>query len=525
MHGLVRSSLRAVLLLCLGSSCGPSPEADTQPPFNVRITNVTEGESIRGSHSLQASAEDDSGRVARMEFRIARTLLCTDITTRGSGARFGCTWDSGNTPEGDYELVATAYDAAGNAATSEPVSFNVPPNQKPTIASVKATPETLDEGASTTLVVDAQDLDEDKLTYSWTQTPATPVGKFSDITGANPKWTAPPLTSDMTFTLQVTVSDVKGGQAQSSVEVPVKNLPENHPPTISSVTSTTDPLGEGESTTLVVDAQDLDEDTLTYSWTQTPATPVGKFSDSTAASPTWTAPELTSTMTFTFQVTVSDGKGSTAQGSVEVSVANHNHPPDVTAITAAPATVLAGATVNLSITASDVDGDKPTYEWKTIPSGAGLFFSGETTSTPKWRSGDISAETPVKLQVTVSDGMASVTREVDVRVTVPTYAQVQQVWDATCTTTCHNASSASGGLNLAAGSSYAALVDIPGTSSACASYDRVTPGLPNVSLLVQKVSGTTCGTRMPMSDSTYFDKNPGLLTRIRSWILAGAPKD
>jgi K319-like protein/Big-like domain-containing protein len=525
MHGLLRRSLRAVLLLCLGSSCGPALEEDTQPPSNVRISNVTEGESITGSRSLQASAEDNSGRVARMEFRVDGTIVCVDGTTRGSGALFGCTWKSSTTPEGNYQLVATAYDAAGNATDSEPVSFNVPPpppNREPTIASVKATPDTLDEGKSTSLAVKAGDDDGDALTYSWTQTPATPEGRFSTGTGANRTWTAPSVTGDMTFTLQVTVSDGKGGEAHSSVEVSVKNVPENHPPTIASVTATADVLAEGASTTLTVDAQDLDEDTLTYSWTQTPAAPAGKFSDSTGKSPTWTAPELTSDTTFTLQVTVSDGRGGTAQLGKEVLVTNQNHPPDVAAITA-PATVIAGAAANLSIKATDSDGDPLKYSWATIPSGVG-FFTNETTSTPRWRSGDISAETLVKLQVAVSDGKVSVTREVDVRVTVPTYAQVQQIWDAACTT-CHNASSASGGLNLAAGSSYDALVDIPGTSSACAGYDRVEPGLPNVSLLVQKASGTACGTRMPRSDATYFENNPGLLTRIRSWVLAGARND
>jgi hypothetical protein len=27
---------------------------------------------------------------------------------------------------------------------------------------------------------------------------------------------------------------------------------------------------------------------------------------------------------------------------------------------------------------------------------------------------------------------------------------------------------------------------------------------------------------MPQNDQTYFANNPGLITRIRSWILAGA---
>jgi hypothetical protein len=463
-----------------------------------------------------------------MEFRVSGTLVCTDGTTRGSGALFACNWNSSTTPEGNYQLIATAYDAAGNASASEPVSFTVPPpppNQQPTLSSVKATPDVLDEGASTTLAVTASDPDGNPLTYSWTQTPSTPAGRFSDSTTASPTWTAPSLTSDQTFTLQVTVSDGKGGTAQDSVDVSVTNLPENQAPTISAVTATPATLSEGASTTLAVTASDPEGNPLTYSWTQTPPTPAGRFSDSTAASPTWTAPALTSDQTFTLQVTVSDGKGGTAQDSVEVPVASVNASPVVDAAIAASATVSAGDALKLSIGARDPDGDPLTYKWTATPVDAGLFLEGATASSARWRSRDIGANTVVTFQVTVSDTKDSVTRSVDVQVTVPTYAQVQQVWDAVCTDSCHNAKNASGGLNLVADSSYDALVDSPGTSSVCTASKRVEPGLPNASLLVQKISGTTCGTRMPMGTPSYFDSNPALLIRIRSWILSGAPRD
>ena len=41
---------------------------------------------------------------------------------------------------------------------------------------------------------------------------------------------------------------------------------------------------------------------------------------------------------------------------------------------------------------------------------------------------------------------------------------------------------------------------------------------------MRKIEGT-CGTRMPQNNQRYFVDNPGLITRIRSWILAGAPNN
>ena len=56
----------------------------------------------------------------------------------------------------------------------------------------------------------------------------------------------------------------------------------------------------------------------------------------------------------------------------------------------------------------------------------------------------------------------------------------------------------------------------------CASLDRVEPNDPDNSVLVRKISGTTCGTRMPATTPTHFANNPDQLIRIRSWIMGGA---
>jgi hypothetical protein len=75
----------------------------------------------------------------------------------------------------------------------------------------------------------------------------------------------------------------------------------------------------GQSTGLSVTATDADNDTLTYSWTQSsPASPQGTLSSGTTPSPTWTAPTVGATTRFTLDVTVSDGKGGTATGHVTV---------------------------------------------------------------------------------------------------------------------------------------------------------------------------------------------------------------
>ncbi|WP_257446130.1 PKD domain-containing protein [Archangium lipolyticum] len=305
----------------------------------------------------------------------------------------------------------------------------------------------------------------------------------------------------------------------------------NHAPTLSKVTATPASVDEGASTTLAVTAADRDEDALTYTWTQTPATPAGTFGQETGENRTWTAPAVPANTTFTLQVTVSDGKGGTAEGTVDVAVTNVptvNRAPTVDAAIPPPSPAIAGDTINLSIGATDPDGDTLTYSWTVSPAGAGTF-TNQTAAAAQWRSGDIATATSYTFQVTVSDGHDSVTRSVDVQVAIPSYANdIQPIWNAQCTS-CHNSSSGTrGGLNLDAGKSYASIVNTNGAGgfpAGCGATVRVVPNQPDNSLVVKKINGTACGSRMPPSNPAYFDEHPGELTRIRSWILAGAPNN
>ncbi|MFL5344540.1 MAG: Ig-like domain-containing protein [Hyalangium sp.] len=417
-------------------SCGseeepPPVSVDEMAPSRIEITGgIKAGTTFSGQTTLEAVAEDDSGQVAKVTFLVSNKLACVDKTPRDSGSTFSCTWSTGNAPEGSYQLVAVAEDAAGNTSISQPVPFFIGVNVPPTISTLSATSTNINEGQSTSLSVTASDQTGDVLTYSWTQ--------------------------------------------------------------------------------------------------ESPAAPVGAFTNGDTATPTWKAPLLSATTTFTLRVTVSDGKGGTTQRTVDVQVANvasANRAPTVdAAITASATSVLAGDTATLSIGATDPDGDPLTYTWKTTnPTTNGGTFSSTSGASTGWRSPDIAAATNYTLQVTVSDGVASVSRSVTVKANVPTYAaDIQSIWTQKCTT-CHSGASPSGGMDLSQGQSYASLVNITGNNKcgATTALRRVRPGLPDSSLLVKKIEGS-CGTRMPQNDTQYFADNPGLITRIRSWILANA---
>ena len=91
--------------------------ADTTPP-NSTIASPTGG-TVAGTVSVSVNASDNVG-VSRVELRANGSTVLTD-----NAAPFQFAWDSTRSANGSVALTAVAFDAAGNSATSAPVSVNV----------------------------------------------------------------------------------------------------------------------------------------------------------------------------------------------------------------------------------------------------------------------------------------------------------------------------------------------------------------------------------------------------------------
>jgi hypothetical protein len=91
---------------------------DTTAP-SIILTSPTDGSTISGSHTLAATATDDTA-VTLVEFYQNGTKVGEDATEP-----FSFPWDTTFVANGDYSLTAKAYDAAGNIGSSTAVLAHV----------------------------------------------------------------------------------------------------------------------------------------------------------------------------------------------------------------------------------------------------------------------------------------------------------------------------------------------------------------------------------------------------------------
>ena len=266
----------------------------------------------------------------------------------------------------------------------------------------------VDEGGSITLQGSGSDPDgnDSDLTYSWSQSPLSPVVSFDNRTSATPEITAPSVTAETEITLTLRVDDGTDHTTDTMV-LTIQDVPlANQAP--SADAGNDRQVDEGGSITLQGSGSDTDgnDSDLTYSWSQSPLSPVVSFDNRTSATPEITAPSVTAETEITLTLRVDDGTDHTTDTMVltiqDVPLANQAPSADA----GNDRQVDEGGSITLQGSGSDTDGNDSdlTYLWSQSPLSPVVSFDNQNSATPEITAPSVTAETEITLTLRVDDG-------------------------------------------------------------------------------------------------------------------------
>jgi len=187
-------------------------------------------------------------------------------------------------------------------------------NHRPAIVSLEATPGKVSPSGSCQIVCTASDADEDELSYNW----ATSRGEINGE-GATVTWHAP--RSSGSYNVTVIVIDGRGGEATNYVTIEVRT---NKAPHIDSLVADADWTNPSGSIQVTCDAEDPDDDELSYEWIATGGDIAG-----TGPEVVWIAPQDVGKYDITVAVTDDHGSSDTRKLCSTVVI---GEPPDIEAL-------------------------------------------------------------------------------------------------------------------------------------------------------------------------------------------------
>jgi hypothetical protein len=306
-----------------------------------------------------------------------------------------------------FELTVTDSRGASNSAN---VEIDVTYVNRPPVADAGNT-QNVNEGDTVSLSGSGSDPDNNTLAFAWSQSGGPPVRIVPDDNDpSKATFEAPKVEcAGGVVVMTLTVDDGQGGIVTDDVNINVANV--NHLPTANAGGNQDvhefDPVelhGSGD------DDDDEEVSSLAFQWTQTSGPSVGSLGIGKDVS--FTAPSIgggdpNAYIELGFRLTVTDSCGGITTADKTVRVVNIPHAP--TAVAQGPTTVNEGGD-NVTLDGSgstDPDNDALTYTW-TQCGGSVVTLSYAPADTahamPMFSTPWVSADTPLKFKLTVSDG-------------------------------------------------------------------------------------------------------------------------
>lgn len=316
----------------------------------------------------------------------------------------------------NFETMNCAYGVVTNGSTTyscegalRNIGVDLPDNTAP-IADAGDDQEAFEGDIVTFYGGDSYDPDGDAITYSWEQISGSTVIGLEGADTASATFTLADTTSNETVTFELTVTD---GEFSDKDTVTINVSAANQAP----IADAGDDITTNEGSQEILDATrstDPEGQMLSYLWEHVSG-PELSLDNAEIATPSFTAPQVSGDQESVYQVTVGDGDLIDTD-TVVITIVDTD--PSNTAPVADAGTnrsVNEGATVNLSGTASDADGDALTITWSQT-GGTSVTLTGADTLTPSFTAPEVTANTTLTFELSVTDGEATTTDTVTITV-------------------------------------------------------------------------------------------------------------
>lgn len=239
------------------------------------------------------------------------------------------------------------------------------------------------------------------VTYAWLQMDGPGV-LISGADSRTASFSAPSIAQDETLEFMVTAYDEAGDVGRDTVSVLIAADPTHGQNPTGPVADAGVDRAVAPGTTVTLDGSGSRGQDLTYSWRMRGGTSVS-LRNSASERPSFVAPELdgASTVSLTFELTVTDAQERTATDTVRITVAEDAVIP-AAADAGEDISAYGGEEVVLDGTGST--GDAITYAW-TQTAGAGVAITGADTATPSFTAPAFEAdgENSLVFTLTVTD--------------------------------------------------------------------------------------------------------------------------
>jgi hypothetical protein len=207
------------------------PTPDTIAP-TVSLTAPADGASVLGTVAVSANSTDNVG-VSGVQFNLDGNNLGTEDTS----APYSVSWNSTTVADGSHTLLAVSRDAAGNRATSTPVTVTVA--NADTVAPTISITSPIDGGTATgTIQIAANASDNRGVVGIQFAVDGINLGAEDTTSPYGINWNTALATNDI-HTITARARDAAGNVSTSTISVTVNNPIDTTAPSVS-VTSPTD---------------------------------------------------------------------------------------------------------------------------------------------------------------------------------------------------------------------------------------------------------------------------------------------